>query len=42
MNVPQDCARGTLRLSAGKMTTREEIEEAIEVISHAAQKLRRL
>lgn len=33
MNVPMEFARGTLRLSTGIMTTEEEIDRAIEVIS---------
>ena len=40
MHVPKKWARGTLRLSTGKMTTREEIEEAIEVISQSVKKIR--
>jgi cysteine desulfurase len=32
MRVPEEFARGTLRLSTGRMTTREEIEEAILAI----------
>jgi len=39
MNVPMEFARGTLRLSTGIMTTEEEIDRVIEVISEAVQKL---
>jgi len=39
MNVPVAYARGTLRLSTGKMTTVEEIDKAVEIISEAANKL---
>lgn len=33
MDVPLEYARGTLRLSVGKMTTAEEIDQAVEIIS---------
>ena len=39
MNVPMEFARGTLRLSTGIMTTEEEIDRVIKVISEAVQRL---
>ncbi len=39
MNVPIDYAKGTLRLSVGKMTTRTEIETAVRVISDVVKEL---
>ena len=39
MNVPVEYARGTLRLSTGKMTTAGEIDKVIEAISRAVNKL---
>lgn len=39
MNVELMTASGTVRISTGKFTTKEEIEYAIEVISRAVQKL---
>ena len=35
MNVPFEWARGTLRISVGRMTTSEEIDIAAKVISEA-------
>ena len=35
MNVPFEWARGTLRVSVGRMTTSEEIDMAAKVISEA-------
>ncbi len=40
MNVPQDYAMGTLRLSVGKFTTEEEIDRAVKVIAQGVRKLR--
>ncbi len=40
MNVPVEWAKGTLRLTVGRMTTTEEIDRAVTVISNAAEKLR--
>ena len=37
MRVPEEFARGTLRLSTGRMTTRGEIEEAIRAICQNCQ-----
>jgi len=39
MNVPFDYAKGTLRLSVGKITTRTEIGTAIRVISDVVKNL---
>jgi cysteine desulfurase len=40
MKVPLDWAKGTLRFSAGRMTTAEEIDHAAAVIVAAVRKLR--
>ncbi|CAB5079266.1 Cysteine desulfurase (EC [Olavius algarvensis associated proteobacterium Delta 3] len=40
MNVPEDWAKGTLRLTTGRMTTEKDIDRVLEVISTAVQKLR--
>lgn len=40
MKVPQEYAMGTLRLSVGRYTTKNEIEQAIEEIKTAVTKLR--
>lgn len=40
MNVPIEWAKGTLRFSTGKMTTENEISNAINVISDAVIRLR--
>lgn len=39
MAVPMDWAKGTLRFSVGRMTTEEEIDEALAVVVEAARKL---
>ncbi len=39
MDVPEEWARGTLRLSTGRMTSEEEIEHASKVISDAVIRL---
>ncbi len=39
MDVPLDWARGTLRLSVGRMTTEEEIDRAVAVLADAAARL---
>jgi cysteine desulfurase len=36
MKVPEEFARGTLRLSVGPKTTAQEIEQASEIIANAA------
>jgi cysteine desulfurase len=40
MHVPEEWARGTVRFSLGKTTTREEIERAVPVIVAAVKRLR--
>ena len=37
MNVPENFARGTLRLSVGPATTAEDVDEASEIIARAAR-----
>jgi cysteine desulfurase len=39
MGIDQNWAKGTLRFSVGKMTTLEEIEQAIEIIAGAVKRL---
>ena len=41
MNVPLEWAKGTLRFSVGRMTTAEEIDKAIEIVTRAVKKLRK-
>jgi len=40
MHVPLEYAMGTVRLSVGKMTTAEEIDRAVEIISGAVERLK--
>ena len=40
MNVPEEWARGTLRLSTGRMTTSAQVQAAVTAIAAAAEKLR--
>jgi cysteine desulfurase len=40
MGIPEDWARGTLRLSTGRNTTREEVRAAIAAISDSVYRLR--
>jgi len=40
MNVPLEYAMGTVRFSTGKMTTADEIDRAIEIITGAVQRLK--
>ncbi len=40
MNVPSEWARGTLRLSTGRMTTLDDISTAVEIITETAGRLR--
>lgn len=40
MQVSLDEAMGTIRFSVGKMTTAEEIDQAIDVVVQAVQQLR--
>jgi cysteine desulfurase len=42
MGVPLDWAKGTLRLTTGRMTTGTDIDTAVEVISAAVKRLRSL
>jgi cysteine desulfurase len=42
MRVPEDCAKGTLRFSLGRMTTEPDIDRAIAVVVSGVQKLRGL
>jgi cysteine desulfurase len=39
MDIPLDYAKGTLRFSVGKMTTRSEIEKALRIIVQGAKEL---
>ena len=39
MDVPLEWAKGTIRLTTGRMTTETDIDKAIEVISEAVKKL---
>lgn len=39
MRVPEEYAKGTIRFSTGKMTTPEEIEQAIKIIVEGVQRL---
>ena len=41
MSVPVEWAKGTLRFSVGKMTTQEEIDGAIKVVTAAVETLRK-
>jgi len=40
MKIPLDWAKGTLRLTTGRMTTADDIDKAVQVISAAIKKLR--
>lgn len=40
MHVPMEWAKGTLRLTTGRMTTEDEIQQAIQVIADAVARLR--
>lgn len=42
MGVPQELARGSLRLTVGKDNTREQIERVLEVLPEIVAKLRKL
>jgi cysteine desulfurase len=39
MDVPEEWARGTIRFSTGRMTTAEEIEKTVSVVTAAVKKL---
>ena len=41
MKVPLEWAKGTLRFSVGRMTTTEEIDKAIDIVTRAVKKLRK-
>ena len=41
MGVPLDWAKGTLRFSVGRMTTAEEIDKAVEIITEAVLRLKK-
>jgi cysteine desulfurase len=41
MKVPLEWAKGTLRFSVGRMTTAEEVDQAIEIVTRAVKKLRK-
>jgi len=40
MGVPEEYAMGTVRLSVGRMTTAEEIDRAVEIITGAVERLK--
>lgn len=40
MGVPEEWAKGTVRFSTGRMTTREDIDRAVDVIVKAVRKLK--
>jgi cysteine desulfurase len=40
MNVPLEWAKGTLRLTTGRMTTAADIDKAAQVICKAVKKLK--
>ncbi len=40
MGLPEDRAKGTLRFSTGRMTTMEEIDRTIDIVTQAVKKLR--
>ena len=40
MNIPIDWAKGTLRLTTGRMTTKAEIDSAVQIICAAVEKLK--
>ena len=42
MNVPVNYAVGTLRFSTGKMTRKDEIDEAVEIVTDVVRRLKRL
>ncbi|NNL78673.1 MAG: cysteine desulfurase [Desulfobacterales bacterium] len=42
MDVPLEWAKGTIRLTTGRMTTETDVDKAIQVISGAVKKLRSL
>ncbi len=40
MRIPLEYAMGTLRLSVGKMTAEEEVDQTVEIIAQAVQEMR--
>jgi cysteine desulfurase len=42
MNVPLDWAKGTLRLTTGRMTTTTDIDKAVQVICEAVENLKKV
>jgi cysteine desulfurase len=40
MDIPIDWAKGTLRLTTGRMTTTAEIDSAVQIICAAVDKLK--
>jgi cysteine desulfurase len=40
MNIPLDWAKGTLRLTTGRMTTTTDIDKAVQVICEAVENLK--
>jgi cysteine desulfurase len=40
MNVPLEWAKGTLRLTTGRMTTETDIDRAVQIITGAVRKLK--
>jgi cysteine desulfurase len=40
MNIPPEWAKGTLRLTTGRMTTEADIDKAIQIITDAVMKLK--
>lgn len=42
MQVPLEWAKGTVRFSVGRMTTNDEVERAVAVLTGAVKKLRAL
>ncbi|MGD9081145.1 MAG: cysteine desulfurase NifS, partial [Desulfobacterales bacterium] len=40
MNIPLEWAKGTLRLTTGRMTTADDIDKAVQVIAAAVKKFR--
>ena len=39
MNIPVEWAKGTIRFSLGRMTTPEEIDETVSVVTHSVKRL---
>jgi cysteine desulfurase len=41
MNVPEDWAKGTIRFSVGRMTTKEQIDRAVDAVVEAIRQLKK-